>query len=278
MSWLTAAIPAVGSLLGGFVQNRESNRQFNANMDLAKNRHAYEVADLKNAGLNPILSANSGVVSLPSPTAGGMQNPFEKATQSLATARQLDVLKSQSRMLNSQADKNLADANLAKKTEDTQDWQRKLMDSEISKMKVEESNLYSMISVNDASKQKILAEADLTTKKVRAFDSQLMAELNLKAAQTEQAVLAGKASIASASRDYAMTAQSYAQAGLLKQEEANSLIRGQGIRIENAQKEYNLKKDKAAEYMKTNSGFQNIVEGIGATTGALGNLISGIRK
>lgn len=278
MSWLTAAIPAVGSLLGGFMQNRESNRQFNANMDLAKNRHAYEVADLKNAGLNPILSANSGVVSLPTPTAGGMQNPFEKATQSLATARQLDVLKSQSRMLNSQADKNLADANLAKKTEDTQDWQRKLMDSEISKMKVEESNLYSMISVNDASKQKILAEADLTTKKVRAFDSQLMAELNLKAAQTEQAVLAGKASIASASRDYAMTAQSYAQAGLLTQEQANSLARGEGIRIENAQKAYNLKKDKAAEYMKTNPGFQNIVEGIGATTGALGNLISGIRK
>lgn len=278
MSLFGAILPAVGSLIGGFMQNRESKRQFNADMDLAKNRHAYEVADLKNAGLNPILSANSGAVSLPTPTAGGMQNPFEKATASLATARQLDVLKSQSRMFNSQADKNIADANLAKKTEDTQDWQRKLMDSEMSKMKVEESNLYSMISVNDASKQKILAEADLTTKKVRAFDSQLMAELNLKAAQTEQAVLAGKASIASASRDYAMTAQSYAQAGLLTQEQANALSRGEGIRIENAQKAYNLKKDKAAEYMKTNSGFQNIVEGIGSATGAFGNLISGIRR
>ncbi len=278
MSWLTAAIPAVGSLIGGFFQNKESKRQFNADMDLAKNRHAYEVADLKNAGLNPILSANSGAVSLPTPTAGGMQNPFEKATQSLATARQLDVLKSQSRMLNAQADKNLADASLARKTEDTQDWQRKLMDSEMSKMKVEESNLYSMISVNDASKQKILAEAELTTKQVRTYDDRLMAELNLKAAQAEQAVLAGKASIASASRDYAMATQSYAQAGLLTQEQANALSRGEGIRIENAQKAYNLKKDKAAEYMKTNSGFQNIVEGIGSATGAFGNLISGIRR
>lgn len=278
MSLFGAILPAVGSLIGGFMQNRESKRQFNADMDLAKNRHTYEVADLKNAGLNPILSANSGAVSLPAPTAGGMQNPFEKATQSLATARQLDVLKSQSRMLNSQADKNIADANLAKKTEDTQDWQRKLMDSEMSKMKVEESNLYSMISVNDASKQKILAEAELTTKKVRAFDSQLMAELNLKAAQTEQAVLAGKASIASASRDYAMTAQSYAQAGLLTQEQANALSRGEGIRIENAQKAYNLKKDKAAELIKTDPAFQNAVTMFGDVFGSAGNLFSGLRK
>lgn len=278
MSLWAAAIPAIGSLIGGFMQNRESKRQYDSNMDLAKNRHSYEVADLKNAGLNPILSANSGAVSLPTPTAGGMQNPFEKATQSLATARQLDVLKSQSRMLNSQADKNIADANLAKKTEDTQDWQRRLMDSEMSKMKVEESNLYSMISVNDASKQKILAEADLTTKQVRSFDSRLMAELNLKAAQTEQSVLAGKASIASASRDYAMTTQAYAQAGLLTQEQANALSRGEGIRIENAQKAYNLKKDKAAEYTKTDPYFQNFVTSVGDMTGAIGNLVSGFRK
>lgn len=278
MSWLTAAIPAVGSLIGGFFQNKESNRQFNADMDLAKNRHTYEVADLKNAGLNPILSANSGAVPLPAPTASGMQNPFEKATQALATARQLDVLKSQSHMMDTQADKNIADANLARKTEDTQDWQRRLMDSQIAKTNLEQSNLYSMIDLNNATKDKILAETAYTWKKVQSYDSQLAAELNLRAAQAEAAVMAGKASVAQASNSYAQAAQAYANAGLIRQEEANSLIRGEGIRIENAQKEYNLKKDKAAEYMKTNSGFQNIVEGIGSATGAFGNLISGIRR
>lgn len=257
MSFLAAAL-GVGSLLMAHRQNKIAEDQFSQSMDLAMNRHQYEVDDLRKAGLNPILSANSGAVSLPSPTAGGMQNAFEKATQSLATARQLDVLKAQSRMMNTQADKNLAEADLAYKTRDTQDWQRRLMDEQIVKTKVEETNLYSMVDLNNSSKNKILADTAYVWKQVQSYDSQVAAELNLRAAQAEAAVMAGQASVAQAANSYAQAAMAYANAGLIRDEQANVLIKGEGLRIENARNSLKYKSEKASEYIQTDPGFQNV--------------------
>lgn len=256
MGFLSAAL-GIGSLIMGHNQNKIVNQQFEQSMDLAKNRHQYEVEDLKKAGLNPILSANSGAVSLPSPTAGALNDSFGRAAQSIATARQLDLLKAQSRMMNTQADKNLAEADLAKKNEDTQDWQRRLMDAQIAKSQVEQNNLYSQIDLNSASKNKVLADTSYVWKQIQTYDAQVAAELNLRAAQAEAAVMAGQASVAQAANSYAQATQAYANAGLIRQEQANSLIKGEGLRIANAHDQYRLDVDRASSGAQLDPWTQN---------------------
>lgn len=77
----------VGSqLLGGFMGNKGAEKSnamqysmFKEQMDfqerMFKNRHQYEVADLRAAGLNPILSANSAASAPMGASPIAMQNP-----------------------------------------------------------------------------------------------------------------------------------------------------------------------------------------------------------
>lgn len=76
-----------GSLLSNAVGMYEAhkNRQFQKHM--FKNRHQYEVEDLRKAGLNPILSATGGTPGAPSGAMYSPTNPLQGTMEKLLAYR-----------------------------------------------------------------------------------------------------------------------------------------------------------------------------------------------
>lgn len=111
----TVAAPIIGGIFGkssAKAQNEASSREAQINRDFQKetlqNQHQWEVADLKKAGLNPVLSANSGAGAAAgsmAPQVGEMSQMAEGASSALAAVRQKQELK----LLKEQIDKTKAE-------------------------------------------------------------------------------------------------------------------------------------------------------------------------
>ncbi|AXH77819.1 MAG: DNA pilot protein [Microviridae sp.] len=126
MDWFSlgsAAIGGLGSLLGGSSSNKAAAKAAQAQMDfqerMAKNAHQYEVADLRAAGLNPILSGTGGMgAATPSGASYSPSDVVTPATEqtrkSLETSSARDLMKMQEDVAVSTSEKNRSEADLYK--------------------------------------------------------------------------------------------------------------------------------------------------------------------
>lgn len=114
MSWLGNFAGAALGAVGGIFANRQQSKQFAANYDLAKNQlynqHQIEVADLRAAGLNPILSANGGNSTFGASSGGSYENVGSAATSGYMAAQQAKNLEAQNNAIDAQIVKTRAEA------------------------------------------------------------------------------------------------------------------------------------------------------------------------
>lgn len=93
MSW-AAALGGIGTQLAGTILTNRANkkmaeRQMAFQAGMSSTAHQREVADLRAAGLNPILSAGGSGASSPGGASATMENPTSGAAGTIMQAKQL---------------------------------------------------------------------------------------------------------------------------------------------------------------------------------------------
>lgn len=132
-----ALIGGAASLAGSALNFAEQKSTQDTEIDLANSAHQREVADLKAAGLNPILSVNKGAST---PGLSAPQVDASAIGKSAMDIAQLDLIKSQTANSNAQAAKTVEDQRSVKFANDM-NWQNMESDLQLKKAAVVNSGL-----------------------------------------------------------------------------------------------------------------------------------------
>lgn len=135
-AWIPAAIGAAGSLLGGILGNSAQAKANKANIALARENRSWEemmsntaytraTADMKNAGINPMLAVSQGGASTPSVSAPTVQ-PKTSFAEGVNSAANKAMQIAQLQLLQEQTRKAKEDANQAEITTDDMENERGL--------------------------------------------------------------------------------------------------------------------------------------------------------
>lgn len=222
MSWLSAAVSVAGGLFGNASAAREAARQREWQENFYKNRHQWEVADLRAAGLNPMLSANSAG-SVPSGAAAAQGNVAAGAADAFSTVMnaktQRKLVDQQSDVMVSQALKNAADAELAK--------------SQQGYYSALEAEAQARTPMYQVQMDNIKQQTAKLLNDIKNSDKITDASVKKMAADGYAAIMAGNASAADAQLKINLSLNAAAEHDLITEKTANEVKTGIGLAIQN---------------------------------------------
>lgn len=221
MGLLSTIVGGAIGLWGAHKANKQQQNQFNANYELAHDQlykqHQIEVADLRAAGLNPILSANGGNSTFGASSGGSYENLGTAATSGYMAAQQAKNLEVQNEAIKATVEKTRAEASNVLQDTKLKSAQTSQVKGETSLIPLKADNISALtaqakqqtevfkmqVKVADANIDKILQDIENSK---RITDAQV-AELGTRS----------EANLAQAGAASALAAKSYGELSRLQQ-------------------------------------------------------------
>lgn len=220
MSWFSKfAGNIVGGALG-FLGSHQANKQqasqFSQNYELAKaqlyNQHQIEVADLRAAGLNPILSANGGNSTFGASAGGSYENVGSAANSGFMAAQQAKNLEMQNEAIKATVEKTRAEASNVLQDTKLKSAQTEQVQGETTLIPLRRENISAITAQAKQQTEVFKMQVKVAEANIQKVLQDVINSIRITDAQVEELGTRSEANRASASASSAIAAKNYADA------------------------------------------------------------------
>lgn len=216
-----AIIGAGASLLGGILANKQQQKQFNANYDLAHdqlyNQHQIEVADLRASGLNPILSANAGNSTFGVTSGGSYENLGTAATSGYMAAQQAKNLEMQNDAIKADIEKTRAEASNVLQDTKLKSAQTSQVQGETSLIPLKADNISALTAQAKQQTEVFKMQVKVADANIEKILQDIKNSIRITDAQVDELGTRSQANLAQAGAASALAAKSYGELARLQQ-------------------------------------------------------------
>lgn len=216
-----ALIGAGAGLLGGILGNKQQQKQFNANYELAHDQlykqHQIEVADLRAAGLNPILSANGGNSTFGASAGGAYENLGTAATSGYMAVQQAKNLQMQNEAIKATVEKTRAEASNVLQDTKLKSAQTSQVQGETTLIPLKADNISALTAQAKQQTQVFKMQVKMADANINKILQDIENSKRLTDAQVSELGTRSEANLAQAGAASALAAKSYGELSRLQQ-------------------------------------------------------------
>lgn len=221
MGFLSSIGGALVGAVGGLISNRQQQKQFNANYELAHDQlykqHQIEVADLRAAGLNPILSANGGNSTFGASSGGSYENLGTAATSGYMAAQQAKNLQMQNEAIKATVEKTRAEASNVLQDTKLKSAQTSQVQGETSLIPLKADNISAITAQAKQQTEVFKMQVKVADANIDKILQDIKNSIRITDAQVSELGTRSEANLAQAGAASALAAKSYGELARLQQ-------------------------------------------------------------